>query len=304
MISCLVASALWAVSLSLFRGPIDGIGPRAANFFKCAFAVVVYAVVIAAFAHDGPWGTPADWIALGLSGLVGFTIGDSLLFVSVREGGVQRALVLFNTSPILTVLAAIAFLGEVPTGRAWAGLGLVLLGVLLVETDPRRATAPGSGPGPAADPGTGAGRRSAGQGRAWLGTLAGLGAAAGQAAGILLARGPLQTIPILPATTIRLSAAVLGLVPLMLAGGRRHGFGALPPRTWPRLALPTLLGTVVALLFAMRGVRDVPAGIAASLLATTPIFALPISRFALREPIGSRSIAGTMLAVAGVALLS
>lgn len=289
MLSCLVASALWAVSLSLFRGPIDGYGPRAANFFKCLFAVVVYAAWMLVRGAGGPLGQPADWIALGLSGVIGFTLGDSLLFVSVREGGMQRALVLFNTSPIITALAAIPLLGEIPTGRAWAGMALVLAGVLLVETDPRRVADAASRP---ARP------------RPWLAAAAGVGAAAGQAGGILLARTPLQTVPVLPATTIRLAAAVVALLPLMVLARKGRGFSALPPRSWPRLALPTLLGTVIALLLAMRGVRDVPAGIAASLLATTPIFALPISRFALHEPLGPSSLAGTVLAVAGVALLS
>jgi drug/metabolite transporter (DMT)-like permease len=65
-----------------------------------------------------------------------------------------------------------------------------------------------------------------------------------------------------------------------------------------------VLGTVIALPLAMKGQSVIAPGIAASLLATTPIFALPISVFALREPIGPASLAGTVLAVAGVALLS
>ena len=93
---------------------------------------------------------------------------------------------------------------------------------------------------------------------------------------------------------------------LFFVGGpaRRRPIDHLGPRNWRSLALPTLLGTVIALLFAMSGIARLETGIAASLLATTPIFALPISRFALKEPLGPRSALGTLLAVYGVYLLS
>jgi uncharacterized membrane protein len=315
VLSCLIAAALWAISLGLFKGPIAAGGARAANFFKCAAAALLYWIWVLATGDGAIPGTPADWVSLGISGVVGFTIGDLLLFVAVREGGVQRALVLFNTSPIMTALLGISFLGELPDRRAWFGMGLILSGVALVETSPPRPRAgigldlPGApaGPGRGEDAGggngAGAARTAAGR-RRWIATLAGLGAALGQALGILFSRGPLQTVPLVPATAIRLSAAVVTLLPLLAIAGKGRGFGALSPRRWPSLAGPTLIGTVIALLFAMRGVRDVPAGIAATLLATTPLFALPISYFALREPIGRRAVLGTLVAVAGVVLLA
>jgi drug/metabolite transporter (DMT)-like permease len=126
----------------------------------------------------------------------------------------------------------------------------------------------------------------------------------GQALGILLSRGPLQTVPVLPATAIRVTAAVATLGPLLAFAPDDRGFRGLTLRRWPRLLLAAVLGTVIALLFSMKGIRDVEAGAASALLATTPIFALPITLFALREPIGPRSIVGTLLAVGGVALLA
>ena len=288
MLSCLIAAALWAVSLSLYRRPIRDLGPAEVNLFKCAAAVAAYWVWILAVGPRAGLGGAGDWASLAASGVVGFTIGDLLLFVSVREGGVQRALVLFNTSPLMTALLAIVVLGEIPPPRRWLGMGLVLAGVFLVETDPVRVAAAALRPARA---------------RPWLATFAGLGAALGQSLGILLSRGPLQTVPVLPATAIRLSAAVVTLAPLVAFAPSGLGFRGLAPRNWRRLLLPTILGTGIALLFSMRGIRDVPAGVAASLLATTPIFALPISRFVLDEPLGLRSVAGTMVAVGGVALL-
>lgn len=285
MLSCLIAAALWAISLSMYRRPIRDLGPLPVNFFKCAAAIVGYGIWLAIFGPGGGLGGPADWTSLALSGVVGFTLGDLCLFISVREGGVQRALVLFNTSPLMATLLAIPLLGETPRARVVFGIGLVLVGVLLVETDPVRRRDNNQRPA---------------HYRPWLATTAGLAAAAGQALGILFSKGPLQTVSLLPATSIRLAAGVATMVPLLVFAPAGQGFSKLSPQRWPRLLLPTILGTGIALLFSMHGIREVPAGVSSSLLATTPIFALPISLFVLRESIGPRSVAGTVLAVAGV----
>ncbi len=288
MLSCLIAAALWAISLSLYRRPIRDLGPLPVNFFKCTAAVLLYGIYLAVFGVGGGFGRPGDRALLAASGVVGFTLGDLCLFISVREGGVQRALVLFNTSPLIATVLAIPFLGETPRGAVVAGIALVLVGVLMVETDPVRLAASNNHAAPR---------------RPWLATVAGLGAALGQALGILFSKGPLQTVAVLPATTIRLAAGVVTLAPLLAFAPGGQGFANLAPRRWAPLILPTALGTVIALLFSMKGISEVPAGVASSLLATTPIFALPISVFMLRESIGPRSVAGTVLAVAGVFLL-
>ncbi len=287
MLSCLIAAALWAVALSLFRDPIRRIGTDTVNLFKCTVGGTVF--LAAAWSIPGT-GLPAtgDSTWLALSGVVGMAVGDVLLFVAVREIGVQRALILFNAAPVITGLAAIGIYGEHLTALNWLGIAVILAGITLVETDPLRGSVSFEGQ----------------QGLAFWGVLAGLGAAAGQSAGILLARGPLQRVDLLPASGLRLSAAAVALAAFMLLHRQgRQRLRRLRPASWPRLALPTLLGTVIAIYFMMRGIRDVPAGIAAALLATTPIFALPITRFFLAEGIGPRSVAGTLLSVAGVILL-
>jgi drug/metabolite transporter (DMT)-like permease len=289
LLDCLIAAALWAISLSLYRRPIHESGPLAANLFKCAAAAIGYWAFILVVGAGIGRGGARDYLSLVVSGIVGFTLGDFLLFVSVREGGVQRALVLFNTSPLIATLLAIPMLGERPGSSMWVGMGLVLAGVWLVETDPVRIAAARERP-PRRHP--------------WLATLAGLGAAGGQALGILFSRGPLQIVPVLPATAIRLTAGAVTLAPLLAMVEGRSGYGGLAPRRWPRLLLPVLLGTVIALLFSMRGIRDVPAGVSSSLLATTPLFSLPIARFVLKERIGGRSVLGTLVAVGGIFLLS
>jgi drug/metabolite transporter (DMT)-like permease len=291
--SCLVAAALWAISISLFRPLIERYGPAPVNFFKCAFASLAYLAWLAFAGRLSGLAAlePGPLAQLALSGFVGMAIGDSLLFSAVAAGGIQRTLVIYNSAPLMTALLDWAAGGGFPTPRVWLGMLLVAAGVALVETDPAR---PAGAKGPAPD------RRAL----RWT-AIAALGAALGQASGLLLMQGPLRSVPVVEASLVRLAAAGAGV--LLLLALRRGGPGQLArmgPRAWPALAVPSLTGTVIAVIFMMQGVRDLPAGIAAALLGTTPLFSLPISRFVLREPVGPRSFAGTAAAVLGVALFA
>ncbi len=301
MTSCLVAAALWAISISLFRPLIARFGPAPVNLFKCAFASLAYLAWLALAGRLPGMAAlePAAVGQLALSGFVGMAIGDSLLFSAVEAGGVQRALVVYNSAPLMTALLAWAAGGAVPSARVWLGMVLVVAGVGLVETDPAR---PGPSPGGA---GSGATAAPPGAGALRWTVIAALGAALGQAVGLLLMQRPLQSVPIVEASFVRLAAAGAGVLLLLLfrRGGRTE-LARLGPRAWPGLALPSVIGTVIAVIFMMRGVRDLPPGIAAALLGTTPLFSLPISRFVLAEPVGVRSLAGTLLAVFGVALFA
>ncbi len=289
MLACLIAAALWAFSLAYFRDPIRQRGPVAVNFFKCTFACLcfwLWTIVLGTFPGRDAAGA---FGLLALSGVIGMSIGDVLLFIAVREGGVQRALVLFNTSPLIALVLALPVYGTLPSPIQLVGMAAVLAGVLLVETDPVRRAG---------------NERASNGGRPWLAFFAGLGGAAGQAIGIVLSHGPLQSVDIVPASAIRLTAASAGLLAYALFKPRiRSALRELTPRTWPRLALPSLFGSVIAIYFMMVGMRDVEPGISATLLATTPIFSLPVARFLLKEELGWRSALGTAAAVIGVVLI-
>jgi drug/metabolite transporter (DMT)-like permease len=271
------------------------------NFFKCAFASVAYLAWLALVGRLAGRASldPGAIGQLALSGFIGMAIGDSLLFSAVEAGGVQRTLVIYNSAPLMTALLAWAAGGAVPSAAVWLGMALVVVGVGLVETDPARpgrSLRVGRSASLASGPSAGALR--------WT-VIAALGAALGQATGLLLMQRPLQSVPIVEASLVRLAAAGAGV--LLLLAFRRGGRAELArmgPRTWPALALPSVIGTVIAVIFMMQGVRDLPPGIAAALLGTTPLFSLPISRFVLAEPVGVRSLAGTTLAVLGVALFA
>ncbi len=62
-------------------------------------------------------------------------------------------------------------------------------------------------------------------------------------------------------------------------------------------------GPFLGVTLSLVALAKAPVGIASTLMALVPVFLLPVSRFFFKEPVGLRAVAGTLLAVGGVAVL-
>jgi drug/metabolite transporter (DMT)-like permease len=289
--ACLAAAVLWAVAVELFRAPIGTWGPTTVNLAKCVLGTALLAVTVAVVGGFGDLlAAPAGALAvLALSGLVGLTVGDTALFVAVTRIGVHRTLLLQTLAPVFAAGIAAATTGEWPTGGQLLGGLLILAGVALVIGPPRAGE--GAAPNRAATS---------------VGLAMGLLAALGQGAGVVLSRVGMASIDVAPATLVRLATAAASLV--LLAACRRQ-LGTLlhlagDPTARRRVVPATVLGTYLAMLLMMLGVALTPAAVAAVLLGTTPVFSLLLVAALHRRMPSSLEIAGTLVAVAGVALLA
>jgi drug/metabolite transporter (DMT)-like permease len=75
-----------------------------------------------------------------------------------------------------------------------------------------------------------------------------------------------------------------------------------PVARWATLGA-TLLGPVTGIWLSLVAVRHTETGIAATLMATTPILILPLLAVVEKERVSARAIVGTVISVIGVALL-
>jgi drug/metabolite transporter (DMT)-like permease len=138
-----------------------------------------------------------------------------------------------------------------------------------------------------------------------VGVVLALLAALGQGTGVVLAKQGMDGIGAIPATLMRLAAGSVGLVAVGGLSGRLSRLGpALRDRGNMRRLVPaTVLGTYLALVLMMVGVALAPATVAAVLLATSPIFGLLVEAAVDRRRPTALAVVGTVVAVAGVALL-
>jgi drug/metabolite transporter (DMT)-like permease len=138
------------------------------------------------------------------------------------------------------------------------------------------------------------------------GVLFGALAALGQGSGMVLAKVGMTEVPVLAASFLRLAAAAVGLLVLAVALRRTGRLRRLiaAPVLLSRLLPATLMGTYLALFLMMLGVALAPVAVAATLLSVSPVFGLVIDVTVNRQPVTARGVAGTLLAVAGVAVLT
>jgi drug/metabolite transporter (DMT)-like permease len=285
--ACLTAAFLWAVAVVLFRVPIAAWGARTANLVKCLLGTGLLALTLPFFGGLASFSTTPgrDLAFIAVSGVVGLTIGDTLLFAAVGRLGAHRTLVLQTSAPVFAGLLAVAT-GERLSLEQLIGAAVILCGVAVV---------------------VGCGDHTANgvKEAAIVGIALALLAALCQGAGVVLAKEGLDTLGAMPATLLRLAAGTAGLLVATAIGG---GFGKLnnvfrDGRPMRRVIPATFLGTYLALLLMMVGVALAPATVAAVLLATSPIFGLVIEAIADRKRPTFLAVVGTIVAVVGVAIL-
>lgn len=297
-ILALLTALCWAGSSTAFAYASRAAGGLAANHFRLYAAVPV--LMLLAVLTTGQWwpvDLPSDRMLLLLgSGLVGLVIGDVGLFHALAVLGPRVSSVVMSTWPAFTVLIEMAR-GHWPHPMVFVGVAVTVLGVVIVLLRSRGGTA--------WNPDLNR--------RVWVTGLVGaLLGALGQAGGIVLGRAGMAPAADLPqgvdpllATVVRMVAAVVGVQLVLVC--RRQPLAMVAVFADRRIVAMALLGAAFGPILgvwlsmsAAHHARDL--GVAASLMATTPIFMMPIAALLYRARIGWLGLFGTLLAVGGAGL--
>jgi drug/metabolite transporter (DMT)-like permease len=231
---------------------------------------------------------PARWMWLGLSGIVGFIIGDGMLFEAFVLIGPRLSMLLMSLVPIMSAILAWIFLGETLRSVEIFAIAMTVGGILWVVADKRKGNA------------------DIHPRKLFAGIAFGLGGALGQTLGLVLSKKGLEgDFPALSGNVIRVVTAAL-IMWLIAAAGRKA------PETLrsykdkkASLALTAgaFFGPFVGVWLSLVAIKYAKLGIATTLMSLTPIFLLPITRLAFGERITVGAVLGTMIAVAGVIVL-
>jgi drug/metabolite transporter (DMT)-like permease len=290
--AALVAAALWAISTVLFGRLGKTLQPLVLNFVKGLVAIALILLTLLWRWGQAPALPPMAVMWLLLSGAIGIGLGDTAYFSAVNTLGARRALLLESLAPPLAALMAWAFLQEALSVRAWGGILLTLLGVAWVISE----RVPGTTQ-----------ERNQDSALLWRGVTWGMAAALGQAGGSVLSRAALADTVVDPlwSSLLRLTAGGVVLVVLLSGRGqlREPMRVAQSPQIWPILGLTAFLGTYLGIWLQQVAFKYSPAGIAQSLLATSPLFVLPLAAL-LGDRVTGRAVLGVLVALGGVWLLT
>ena len=290
--AAIITAACYTTSSTFFTRAGQQFGSWVTNRARLLMAVILLVLVHWIFLGQPlPLdASPERWLWLGASGIIGLVLGDLFLFQAYIWIGPRLGLLLLSLAPVLSALLAWLFLGEVLTLLDILGMTATLGGIAWVILEPGRGSA-----------------NRPDRSKYAQGVLFGFLAAAGQAGGLVLAKKGLGgDFSALSGNVMRMSVALVTLWTLTLLQGQI-------PETLRRLrARPTglkyilagsVIGPLAGVSLSLYAIQHTSVGVASTLIALPPVFFLPVAYFVFKERFGWGAVAGTVLALTGVALL-
>ena len=144
-------------------------------------------------------------------------------------------------------------------------------------------------------------------GRKLQGVLFGLGASIGQAVGYILSKqGLTDGLAPMAGNTIRMLSAVIVLWFFACIRGKvKETVNSMreKPKVFGWLIIAAFTGPVLGATLSLYALQYAKVGIASTLIALPPVFLLPISWVVFKEKFDWSAVLGTLLSIAGIAVL-
>lgn len=324
-VAALTAAFLWAAATLMFGKMGRSLSPVVLNLVKGVFAIAFIALTLAVRSFFAPTVDPvalpkpalstASVVYLLISGGIGIGLGDTAYFSAINSLGARRALLLETLAPPMAAVLALIFLSEQLSVMSVIGIGLTLLGIAWVISE----RVPGTN------------KKALGQGIkvALLATFC-------QAAGAVLSRAALLEVAVDPlwSSLLRLLAGLATMGVLVAVQPQRLGeyqpdsdqrttnrsdptsgqsdswqrrwqsswVALKSPRFLVSVAIAAFFATYLGIWLQQIALKYTAAGIAQALLATSPLFVLPMAAV-MGDRISWRATIGAAIALSGVWIL-
>jgi drug/metabolite transporter (DMT)-like permease len=284
ILAALGSAASWAVGTLLFKGIGEEFSPMAMTFIKSCLGLVLLAGALFFAGWEPVQSFPLGW--LSLSGLLGISLGDTFFFAALRRMPAHQLIILMLLAPVVTLFMAFCFLGERPAIVCWIGIILVLGGVTLTFKGKTELDQEARQRG--------------------LGLLFGVLSVLSMAGSIIIAKIGLQDVSALEGTFLRLLFGFAGM--LVVGLSRREVKSWVVPLRQAGLGWRFLLAVVVVTFggfwLSLDAIKRLDVSIANTLLATEPVFALPLAVICLREQATGAAVIGAIVALCGAGILA
>ncbi|MCU0287206.1 MAG: DMT family transporter [Acidobacteria bacterium] len=285
-IAALLTAVCWSFNSVVFSLAGKRVGSVIVNKVRLWVAVIALFIIhFILYKTFFPFtAAPREIFFLAISGVIGFIIGDSLLFESFLLIGPRLAMLLMLLAPIFSAVLAWVFLGE--TLLFWQIMAILVtmggIGWAVSENQPSHGLDQTKHRG--------------------LGILLGIGGAVGQAAGLLLSKlGMAGGLSPISANHIRVTAAAIVITGASILGGKLRAdiLKMKDVKSLLQIGSGALIGPVLGVILSLVAIRYTQIGIASTLMSLSPILLIPVGHFLFKEHITIRTVAGTIVALSG-----
>lgn len=280
--AALVSAAAWAAGAILYKKLGERVSSQGMNLVKGLLSLVLLtaALAVAGFERIG---TEA-LILLGVSGLLGISLGDTFFFESLRKLDAHVVVLLSMLGQVLTVFLAVVFLEETLSILMWIGVIMVIGGIAVVLYARVGSERSGS---------------------IAAGLIFGLLSVLCMSVSIIIAKKGLASVSAIQATFIRMLSGTAGMLLWGIITGRLSEWVSPFKETELIKKISVAVGVVTFggfWLFHV-AIKYIDVSIANTLNSTEPLFVIPLAAVFLRERITRGAVIGTIVSVCGVIIL-
>ena len=303
--AAVTTSTLWTGNSILFTAAGKRIGPISVNAIRIVIAVVLLSAThIIFFGTVNPDANSAQWLWLGLSGIVGLGIGDFALFSAFVLIGPRKSLLLMSIAPIVSVIFSYLLLEEVLGLWVLLGIAITLVGIVIVILE-REVKGIQTYEGDR--------KSDSVKKRNVLGISLGVIGGVGQGLGLVFAKygmfnaadDPSVGLDSLSATLMRMLVGAIFVWLVISLWGRLPEIrkGIKDRRGVKLTSAGAFIGPFIGVWFSMVAISYTEVGIAMTLMSLMPVMVIPVVWVLYKEKTNWRGIAGAVVAVIGVAII-
>lgn len=282
-LASLLTAVCWTLSALFFEKSGRRVGSLSVNIYRIFLAIIFLGITTLFtrgmfFPKDA---TLHNWLWLGISGVVGFFLGDLFLFKSYTIIGSRTSQLIMSLAPMITAIIGWFFLNEILTVKSILGILVSVTGIVIAV---------------------------AGKGLKLKvplrGFLYALGGALGQALGLILSKKGMGDYDAVAATQIR---AIFGFISFALLVTFLNRWGRVIRSAKDGVAMKsitagTVFGPFIGVALSLYAVQHTETGIAAALMALVPIFILLPTALMFREKIAARQVIGAVISIVGASI--
>lgn len=296
----ILTTLCWSLGIFPFTEAAKRIGSAPLNQYRLLLAWIIISIILF-FWNDSniidlfTKPQPYHYVFLGLSGIIGFSIGDYCSFTSFKLLGPKLGSLYTTFAPGAALVIGYIALNESINWIGIIGIFVTIAGVIWLTLSKKDSAA----------------ASKIGYTRDKKGIAFGIIGALCQGTGLVLSKYGMdyyaEKLPTMHAVWIRLLFAFsAAFIVSLLAGKLKSNSKPIftnEKNNLPFMFLGTLLGPVMGVTLSLFAIQKLEVAVAQTIFALLPLFVLPISLIVYKEKITIQSIFACFIAFSGVLLL-